>query len=113
MRSIILAFAFALIIFGFSTHGQSDGVIQGVVKDPNGGKIVKATVFVESNSDRWTLFTDDQGSYKARLPDGKYRVRAQMDGFSPSGIRRVKIRNGTNSEVSFTLKGIRNDSRHP
>lgn len=87
MRSLsILAILVSSLI---GTYGQSLGGLKGLVLDPGEARIAKATIYVESKSRRQRLIANDAGEYSVDLPEGTYKLRAEMEGFHPSKNKKV------------------------
>jgi hypothetical protein len=111
-RSPLTAFLISLVL-GIVTSGQTLGGIKGLILDSNDARVAKAKIHIESKSGRQTLLANDQGEYSIDLPEGTYKLRADMAGFYPSKARKVRIVKSDFINMNFTLHGIRNDSRHP
>lgn len=87
--SVLLLLACALMLMvNFPVSAQEvTGSIVGIVLDPSGAAIAGVNVTAR-DVDRGTVFnatTDDTGSFRiARVPIGRYEVKAEMKGFQTS-----------------------------
>jgi hypothetical protein len=80
--------------------------LRGTVHDSSGSVLAGATVTVTSleTGITRTAVSDPQGRYfMAALPPGRYRVSAELSGFSPQKRDSVALRLGQSAEVDFTL----------
>ena len=97
-------FVFGLFMFlcAVSTKAQNSAPISGIVTDPTGAVVPKATVEIHnavSGFDRIAT-TDDMGNFSfANVPFNPYHLTADATGFAPYG-QDVEIR----SSVPVTLK---------
>jgi hypothetical protein len=84
----------------------SQGAIQGAVFDSSGANIPGATVTI-TDVDRGTtrvLISDEAGQYAATaLTAGKYKVRAELTGFTAVERANVQVEVGNNTRVDLTL----------
>jgi hypothetical protein len=114
----------ALIVLSFSlvlkaqTVSQSpapeaSGKLSGLILDPGEARVVGAKIIVEAKGFRREVISNDDGGYEVSLPEGKYKVRVELDGFYPSGKKTVRISSNATTKLDVTLKGIRNDPEHP
>lgn len=104
---------FFFISLGTSVFGQSVTTLNGFVTDKAKGTIAHAKIHVEKKGFRQTVMSEVDGKYELQLPDGVYKVRAERDGFTPSKLRRVRIKGNRIVGIDFVLVGIRNDAEHP
>jgi len=77
----------ALLVLGLTQLAPGNpppgATMRGIVTDPSGAVIPKATVLVAGPNFRQVIRTDERGSFAvAGLPGGEYRVRVQSAGFS-------------------------------
>ena len=83
----LLACALVLMVNLPVSAQEVTGSIVGTALDPSGAAIVGVNVTAR-DVDRGTVFnatTDDTGSFRiARVPVGRYEVKAEMKGFRPS-----------------------------
>jgi iron complex outermembrane recepter protein len=111
MRSLgeltTLVVTIVLCLGGIAT-AQTDGGVIGVVKDESGGAVPGAAVrFVnEGTGEAVDAFTDQQGTYAARLARGQYRIEVMLDGFE-SIMRRVVVEAGRTETIDITLAPAR------
>ena len=88
-RAFILAVFACLSISGIGTafaQSNSNGTIQGTVKDASGGSLPGVTVSVTSPAlqvKQMTAVTDAEGNYRlVDLPSGSYHLTYELSGFS-------------------------------
>ncbi|MGE5206059.1 MAG: carboxypeptidase-like regulatory domain-containing protein, partial [Chlamydiota bacterium] len=83
--ALLLAFAVTLLFTSFPAFAQFTGSIQGVVTDPTGAGIPKATVTLVNQSTKvsTTSTTDASGNYRfVSLAPGAYKITAEAAGFA-------------------------------
>jgi hypothetical protein len=90
-----------------------NGTLSGLILDPVEGRVTRAQIIIEAKGFRRMIKSADDGSYEIALPEGKYKVRVQLDGFYPSRKKSVRIRPNVTTKLDVTLEGIRNDPEHP
>ncbi|MCA1616962.1 MAG: carboxypeptidase regulatory-like domain-containing protein, partial [Acidobacteria bacterium] len=89
MRPVLRATLAACFILGLSVAAfaqQTDAVITGEVKDPQGALVAGAQVTARNTETGFArnTTTDGEGRYTfAALPVGSYEVRAEQQGFKP------------------------------
>lgn len=102
VRTILLAFCFAALIFA-----QVDrATLSGTVSDPSGAKIAGAAVSVESSSTglRRETLTSSAGAYQLPgLPVGAYTVTISKEGFSTVKSEQVVLGVGQSRTLDFQL----------
>ena len=80
--------------------------IQGTVSDPVGARVPGASVTLsnpETEEQRHTT-TDDEGNYSFRdVAPGKYHLRIERSGFTPTELRFAEVRPGDNTFEPTTL----------
>ena len=72
-----------------------------------------ARIIVESKGFRREVISADDGSYEIDLPEGKYKIRVERDGFYTSRKKTIRISSNAPIKLDVTLKGIRSDESHP
>jgi tetratricopeptide (TPR) repeat protein len=80
--------------------------VQGVVRDSLHKPVAGAEVHLQSESDTQTLnaLTDSQGAFKfSSLREGKYRVRAEMNGKGKAAVRLVILGQNETKTLDLTL----------
>ena len=85
--------------------GQVDtGVLDGVIVDPTGALVPRATVSVSNvqTGERQTLHTDESGRYSFAVPVGRYTLGASATGFRMLVAQNVQV--GPTDPVHMTLK---------
>ena len=105
LLSVLTIASFCLIAAGQTVKGE--------VTDPNSGRIVHAKIVIEAKRFRKSVFTNNSGEYSVDVPAGKYKVKAEKNGFRTSGKKIVRVILGKENQINFVLTGIRNDSEHP
>ena len=114
MRSTLLAGAFFLMASLFpanpAAHAQGTGTsgeIRGMVTDPAGGTVPKATVEVtdpEKGISR-SVVTESDGLYEvAGLPPSDYTVTVQVTGFQTETHKNVILNVGQTLVLDFHLR---------
>jgi hypothetical protein len=103
---------------------NSDGVIAGTVKDPQGAGVPSASVVVRkvvvlqdkfrpdglmlgSEPMAGSAFTDGEGRFRAeQLQPGTYSVEVNAEGFSDFTERRVVVETGRVTALNITLESV-------
>ncbi|MGZ8851898.1 MAG: outer membrane beta-barrel protein [Thermoanaerobaculia bacterium] len=100
---LIMTFTAGLLLAG-SLYGQSStGNIYGKVSDRSGQPLPGVTVVASSDGPQQTFVTEADGAYRfLRLPPGRYKVTADLSGFSPA-TRNVDVNIGANTDIPLTL----------
>ena len=89
------------------------GTLAGLILDPGGARVPAAKVIIEAKKFRREVVSDDDGRYSVDLPEGKYEVRVERDGFYPSRKKTISISLNVTTNLDVVLKGISNDESHP
>ena len=97
--SRILLFGFILLIFSFSTFGQTTS-IEGHISS-GGERIPFVNVVVKSLD--LGVYTNDEGSYHMELEPGKYTVEASFIGYSTLK-KNIEINKGQHLHLDFDLR---------
>src|SRR3954464_2290890 len=95
-----------LILFVGVCHGQFTSNVQGVVQDPSGAVVPKATVTITNNGTGTsrTATSDDAGNYRfVSLAPGGYKITAEAAGFARSEAT-VTLLTEQNLNVPLALK---------
>src|SRR5262245_3019294 len=82
------------------------GEIQGVITDPSGGVLPRATVVVRhlATGSRTERLSDDSGRFLvSALPVGEYSITAALDGFKAVTRSGLVVQVGRRLEVSIAL----------
>jgi len=96
----------SIVLFASVVHAQDAAVI-GVVTDETKAVLPGATVTATNleTGRQATAVSDEQGQYRIlRLYPGKYKVQAELQGFSSVSIPSVELLVGQNANVPFVLK---------
>ncbi len=107
-RFLLIAFAMCLTLTGFiSTRAQTvTGTIKGTVVDTNGAVVPGTNIEIvntETGLSR-SLVTNEDGSYQATfLPIGKYRVKANRQGFGEIIRENINVTLNETTQVDFSL----------
>src|SRR3989454_7714411 len=113
MKPIRIKTIWLLLCLVFATavvHAQgvgSSGDIRGVVTDPAGAVIPKATIVAEDTEKgiRRTSVTDGNGQYEfTGLPPGTYRVTAKISGFQTEILKDVTVSVGQTLLLDIGMK---------
>src|SRR5262245_41209017 len=106
-RRLLISGVFtSLLLVTTLAHAQEASVI-GTVADETKSVLPGATVTATNlETGRQTAgVTDEQGQYRLlRLPPGRYKVQADLQGFSSVVVPSVELLVGQNATVPFTLK---------
>jgi carboxypeptidase family protein len=107
----VLAGALLLVSTTASAQTGATGALQGVVTDPSGGRVAKATVLVTSAATGETRNVETQadGSYSVPLlPPGEYEIAVTTPGFEKAvrtGVR-VTVTETANVPIQLSLQGV-------
>jgi len=104
-RSVRLA-TLLLTLAGGACFAQFNASIQGVVQDPTGGVVPKATVTLlnEATGVTATATTDTSGIYHfVSLPPGRYRISAVAQGFEKTQVE-ATLETNQNLNVPISLQ---------
>src|SRR5262245_61182535 len=96
----------ALCLAASSAHAQDASVI-GSVADETKSVLPGATVTATNleTGRQSSAVTDERGAYRLlRLPPGRYKVQAELQGFTSVVVPSVELLVGQNATVPFTLK---------
>lgn len=102
LRNILLGLLLSLFATALVAQDIT-GTIVGVVKDPSGAVVPKATVTI-TNTDKnivvRTVTSNDEGGYVApSLPIGHYSVTAEAKGFKKASVTNIEL--NVNSRVTI------------
>jgi len=102
LRNILLGLLLSLFATALVAQDIT-GTIAGVVKDPSGAVVPKATVTI-TNTDKnivaRTVTSNDEGVYVApSLPIGHYSVTAEAKGFKKASVTNIEL--NVNSKVTI------------
>jgi hypothetical protein len=80
------------------------GALHGIVTDPSGAAIPRASVIVSGDHFAQTVATDETGQYEvAGLRPGHYRVRVRSAGFDPFDRAGLVLSAGYETEADAQL----------
>jgi hypothetical protein len=104
----LVVLAPSLFLFTFSASAQlgNAGSIEGVVKDPSGAAVVKATVEINDPVSGYTrsAVTAGDGTFRfTNVPFNPYHLSVAADGFATFG-RDVDVRSSVPTKVEVALK---------
>jgi hypothetical protein len=101
-----LAFLLTGALAATAQTSATGAELTGVVRDQTGGVLPGSTVTatsLETNATR-TVTTDPEGRFVIpALPPATYRIRAELQGFSPHVLDEVRLLLGSRVELEFTL----------
>src|SRR5580698_4487173 len=101
----LLAMATALAMPGFAQFDTAE--VLGVVKDPNGGVVAKASVVLlnQDTGIQTKTTTSDSGDFLfSNVKVGTYTLTAEAAGFSKEIATDVKVDVGARQRVDLSLK---------
>ncbi len=92
-------------------QAQASGVIEGYVRDSNGKPVANAIVFLQladgtdgGVTPAQVTHTDAQGVFRfSALPDGAYRLRAEMTGYDAASAGPVSLAQQETKRIDLTL----------
>src|SRR5262245_1319637 len=96
----------SIVLFASVVHAQDAAVI-GVITDETKAVLPGASVTATNleTGRQASAVTDEKGQYRIlRLYPGKYKVQAELQGFSSVSIPSVELLVGQNANVPFVLK---------
>ena len=108
-RRFTIVAALVVALLPAASFAQTDsGAVTGIVRDSSGAAIPGATVLVvnEETSASVEATSDEQGSYRAVLAPGRYRLEASLDGFE-TAVRRIVVGTGETPAIDVTLAPAR------
>jgi len=103
----LFALTLAALLFSTAAAAQTEGSIEGVVRDPGGAVIVGAAVRIEHQGGvvQRSLSTDASGSFRAiELPPGDYRVSVQAENFQTIIREGIDLSAGRAAQLDFSLE---------
>jgi hypothetical protein len=106
MRLLSSAVCLSLALFASTVHAQEASII-GNVSDETKALLPGATIMATKLDTglQSTGVTDERGQYRLlRLQPGKYKVQAELQGFSGVIVPEVELLVGQNATVPFVLK---------
>src|SRR5260370_10576652 len=91
MRSRTAKLALAVLVAGTWASAQTRPpatIVTGVVLDPSDALIPGVSVFLSSgNTDLVRSSTDEKGEFHIEVPQGRYELRFEREGFSTARTR--------------------------
>lgn len=100
----VLGIALLLLLTPALHAQETAGSIAGVVKSPDGAVLPGATVEAAGPVGVVSVVTDAKGEYRfPRLPSGRYKVSANLAGFSKSEST-IDVQVGSTMRAEFTLQ---------
>ena len=97
----------ALLWLGSGTAAAQEASLLGVVSDETKGALPGVAVTATSleTGRVFSAVSDERGEYRLRgLPAGRYKVQAELTGFSTVIVAEVELLVGQNRTVPFTMK---------
>jgi hypothetical protein len=99
----VLLLAFALLVPTGAIAQETTGAIEGTVKDSGGAVLPGATVVLTGPVGTVTAVSDARGEFRfPRLPSGRYKVVATLDGFAAAESA-MELNVGSTKRVEFAL----------
>ena len=106
LQAVALTLSLAASVAAFAQNAVSTGSITGVVRDPSGQVVARASVVVvdEATGERATSVTNDSGTYNfPALKIGIYDVTFTSTGFKTAEVRALTVGVGRTAEADTTL----------
>jgi hypothetical protein len=107
MKRLLGLLAAALVLLGSATAFAQEGSIIGTVTDETKSVLPGVTITATSLDTGRTLtaVSNERGEYQIRgVPAGRYKVQAELTGFSTVVIPTLELLVGQNRTVPFTLQ---------
>jgi hypothetical protein len=106
MRSCVIVLGVWLAAAPKMAWAQAVSSVHGIVTDPSGAVVAKATVhLIDANSVEQVATTDDKGRYTfANVAPGTYEVRVVFTGFDTFEQAGVQVSGGAASTVNAQLR---------
>lgn len=108
LKTIVMLLAFSFALCGAAFGQEVTGVINGTVKDANGGGIAGATVTITDSDKKVVVRTvnaNDNGEFTApNLLSGSYDMSVEAPNFKKSLLSRVKLDVGQRRTVDVLLE---------
>ncbi len=104
-RFLLLWFVTAFVFSG-AAFGQFSSSVQGIVQDPSGAGVSKATVQAVNSATKASQVytTDDAGNFRfVNLPPGSYKIIVEASGFAKAEVD-VTLLTAQNLNVPISLK---------
>jgi TonB family protein len=102
-----LAIALILPVATLTTHAQAGrGALAGIITDPSGARIPKATVIAKNldGSNQETTLTNEAGEYGfSAIPPGRYAIEVRVPGFK-LGKQEGVVTSGTATRVDAAME---------
>src|SRR5574341_409067 len=107
---LLRAFAYVAVIAALAGAGLAQITttgIRGIVRDPNGAVVPRATIKVTDNStgvEQTTVSSSDGGFLFPNLQFGSYKLTASAAGFQSTVIASITVESGRTTDVSVDLQ---------
>jgi uncharacterized membrane protein len=86
-----------------SPSSATSGKLSGLILDLGQDRVSRAKIIVERKGLQREVISDDDGSYVIELPEGKYNVRVECDGFYPFKKKNVRVRSEVTTKMDISL----------
>src|SRR5512143_2438952 len=106
-RLLFFGVFLALFLCAPLAHAQQDASMNGTVTDETKAVLPGATVTATNleTGNQYSGVADQNGQSRLlRLPPGKYKVQAELQGFATIVVPSVELLVGQNATVPFALK---------
>jgi hypothetical protein len=106
LLNLLWAGPVATFLFAGLCYGQATATITGMVVDPQGARVPKATVIarkIDTRAERTTLTTSDGLFRFDTLEPGVYDIHVDATGFSAAEAKSILLQVGEQRDVNFTL----------
>jgi len=84
-----------VVVCSSLSFAQQTGRITGIVVDPNGSRVVGATVRIENADFKQTKRSDSEGRFELQAPPETYELTVEQSGFKKFRLRDFRVETGT------------------
>ncbi len=107
--SLALRLLVVFVLFACAAFGQTLSSVSGVVTDPSGAAIPKASLALENidTSARRLTTADEEGRYRfPQLQPGRYRILGKAAGFTDVTVNSVNVQVASNHTINVAFEKI-------
>ena len=84
-----------IVVCSSLSFAQQTGRITGIVVDPNGARVVGATVRIDNADFKQSKSSDSEGRFELQAPAGTYDLTVEQSGFKKFRVRDFRVGTGT------------------